>query len=466
MSKFNSDLGFEKIEEALEKKSSCVHFVGVGGVGMYSLFNLTRARGIMATGSDKKQSLFTKRLIERGEDVRVGEYLEALKKATLVVFTLAVAEDDPEILRATELGIPLCSRAEYLAYLSKGYKIKISVSGSHGKSTVSAMIYDVLNHSGQMVSAVSGAMLSSGSEPFKIGGRDYLVFEGCEYKDSFLKFSPTYSVFTNLELDHTDYFKTLDDIKSSFLSAIERAGVSFVNIDDENLKSLIPKAKSKIISYGTSKGAVYRAVNISHTGGYYSFSVERMGEAVAEIKLSVIGSFSVLNALGAFAVADYIGIEPGETAKILSSFSGIERRLQKIGERNGAPVIYDYAHHPSEIRAAYYAVREIYKGRINAVFKAHTYTRTKDLWDGFVESLMLFDRVFLSEVDGIRENEIKGINSQALANAIGNGAEALSDTEIISSLESVDGAVLIMGAAELEGIKNALYKMLDKSSMQ
>ncbi len=457
MSKFNSSQGFEKIKELLSQKDASAHFVGAGGISMYSLFNFTRLGGIKVSGSDKTRSERTEKLIKQGLDVKVPSNIEAVEHSSLLIYSLAVSESDEELRLAEELGIPTVSRAEYLGYLSLEYKTCISVSGSHGKSTVTAMLTKILTDAGLSPSALSGANLSELSEPYIFRGKDYLVFEACEYKDSFLRFSPDISAFLNLELDHTDYFKSFDDISRSFLSAMKRAKRLIVNKDDCELYSLAERSGVPFLSYGIESDADFKAVNLKNDGGRYSFSLEKDASLIAGVTLSVLGRFSVYNALAAFSAAYSLGISPDVIADSLSRFSGIERRLEILGKRkSGAPIIYDYAHHPSEIKSGISAVREFYKGNINVIFKPHTYTRTRDLFDGFAIALSLADRAFISEIDAIREDKIEGISSENLARAIGDGAKAISDEEILREIKDLDGAIIIMGAANIEEIKKKI----------
>ena len=406
------------------------------------------------SGSDKSRSERVERLINSGFDVCSPENLAGAERASLLVYSLAVAEDDKELRIAEERGIPTVSRAEYLAFLSSDYKTKISVSGSHGKSTTTAMISKIFCDAGRSPSVLSGAALSEGGEPYIKAGDDYLVFEACEYKDSFLKFSPDASVFLNLDFDHTDYFKSFDDIRRSFLAAIKRSALCVVNKDDGELFSLAAASGSPFISYGIDSDADFRAGNLKSEAGKYSFSVFYKGVKISEISLSVLGRFSVYNALAAFALSYSLGVSENIISPSLSLFPGIERRLEAIARgKNGAPVFYDYAHHPKEIESVILAVRELYRGEISVVFKAHTYSRTKDLFDGFVSALSLADRVYLSEIDAIREDAIEGVDAASLARAIGKGALALEDAEIVERLKSESGAIIIMGAANLDYIK-------------
>lgn len=459
LSKFNSSQGFEKIKDSLSKNGAAVHFVGVGGISMYSLFNFTRLGGGRVSGSDKNRSERTDKLINEGYDVKVPKNLAAVRRASLLVYSLAVSDSDEELRLGEELGIPTVSRAEYMAYLTIEYKTRISVSGSHGKSTVTSMLTKILADAKLSPSALSGANLNKGGEPYIYDNKGYLVFEACEYKDSFLKFTPDIAVFLNLELDHTDYFHSFDDIGRSFLSAMKRAKRLCVNKDDAELYSLAACSGVPCHSYGIENDAEIKAINLKSDCGRYSFSVIRGSELLANISLSVLGRFSVYNALAAFSAAYSLGISPSLIAKSLSEFSGIERRLELLYKRkNGAPVIYDYAHHPSEIKSGILATRDCYKGKINVIFKPHTYTRTRDLFDAFAISLGLADRVFISEIDAIRENKIDGITSENLARAIGDGAKALPDEEILKEIKELDGAIIIMGAANLEGVKGKIIE--------
>ncbi len=453
MSKFNSSLGFEKIDMALSEKNRRVHFVGVGGIGMYSLFLLTADAGIAVTGSDKSVSERSEKLRSLGYVVNYGHRREYAENSTLLVYSLAVDENNPELAFAAESEIPAVSRAEYLAYLMKNYKTRISVSGSHGKSTVTAMLTSIFRELGTAPTSICGASLPLSEEPYILGEDEYFIFEGCEYKDSFLEFETEMSVYTNLELDHTDYFKTLDDIKRSFVSSFDRAKISVINNDDENLVDCKKYSHSRFITYGVESASDFQAVNIKEKGGKYSFAVEYGEKIIADISLNIPGRFSVYNALAAFSAAYSVIPNSELISKAISDFSGIERRFQKIAEYNGAPVIYDYAHHPTEIASVINTAKILFSCDVNVIFKPHTYTRTHDLWDGFVDSLSLADKVFILEVDAIRENRIEGVNARCLAQAIGDKAKEVFEHEIIKELNSISGAIIVMGAGDLEYIK-------------
>ena len=272
MSKQNTFLGKEKILRILSKPEAKVHFVGVGGAGMSSLFCLTRHFGIMASGSDAKVGDFINSALAMGEEVYVGERADIARMADIVVYTLAVGDDNKEVAAAEEQGIPLVSRADYMSALAACYAKTVAVSGSHGKSTVTAMLYSILKEDLREPTVVCGAEFLTATQRIQrvgIGSLDYLVYESCEYKDSFLDFFPTVSVALNLEYDHADYFSSIDSLKQSFSSALSRASrTAIVNIDDGNLEDIISTVKSNCITFGRGERAdyVYRIQSFCERG--------------------------------------------------------------------------------------------------------------------------------------------------------------------------------------------------------
>jgi len=454
LSKFNSSEGFDKIKAVLENGKGRVHFIGVGGVGMYSVYLLTKRLGYSVSGSDSKRGSLLSALEAAGEDVYVGARETVVSECDLVVYSLAVSEGDRELSFAAERGIPAVSRANMLGAIMQEFPRSVAVSGSHGKSTVTAMLAAIYIAAGLDPSVASGAELELGGAPCRLGGAEILIAEACEYKDSFLRLSPRISVFTNLELDHTDYFHSIDDISRSFLAAMNRAERCVVNCDDPQLSAVADMAKSLVIRYAFSSDADFRGSDLTGVGGKYSFRVHFADRHSVKISLSVPGEHNAYNALAAFSAAVSDGIDARLAGEVLSSFSGIGRRFQTIAERGGAPVIYDYAHHPSEIRAAIKTAREIYGGDVNVVFRPHTATRTRDLFGAFVDALSLADRVYITELDTVREDAIDGVSSDALARAIGSRAVALSNDDALARIVSDNGALLILGAADQEYIKN------------
>ncbi len=448
----------ERILDILKNRNSSVHFVGVGGVGMYSLFHLTEKMGINASGSDRERSRFTDRLIREGRKITIGHRADSVYGVALVVYTFAVSHENPELACALESGIPLASRAEYLGAVMENYKERIGVSGTHGKSTVTAMLSEIFELAGKNPTTVLGAVIPRTDLPIKIGGNTHFIYEACEYKDAFLSFSPTAAVYTNLEFDHMDYFKSIEALEESFLKSMNMPRVCVVNADDKRLFSLIPYIKSGAVTYGESEGAEYRAAVTGEKNGYYSFKVYHNGEEISKIRMSIPGKFNVLNGLGAFALAHKMGISQSVIEEALSRFSGIERRLEKIGKYGSLNLYYDYAHHPTEIECTVNTVREITGGEVTVIFKPHTYSRTAGLMNEFARALSLADRVYLCDISAIREEAVEGITSERLASLIGASAVRIEDDNIKTVIDSRgiacgNGALVIMGAANMDGVK-------------
>ena len=457
MSKFNSKWGKDKIIKILEKGDAKIHFVGVGGVGMYSLFCLTSRLGFEVSGSDRERSRLADTLISSGANVKIGHSAQNAVGKDLLVYTLAIDEDNPEIKVAEKHVIPAVSRAEYLGALMEKYRVRIGVSGTHGKSTVTAMIDGIFSEANKNPTTLCGAALPGISLPLRGGGEEYFIYEACEYKDSFLSFSPTVSVFTNLELDHVDYLNNIEEIKDSFLKAMDLAEISVVNTDDENLCTLISKTKSKVITFGEKQKADYRFCVLGNRRGFYSFEIFRGEKSVLKTELAVAGKFNVSNAVAAAVAALECGVSTENVKVALSSFSGIERRIEKIGSYKGTPVYYDYAHHPTEIEHSIKTVKEITGGEVTVIFKPHTYSRTAGLMADFVRALSLADRVLLCEISAIREKEIPGVNSSRLAGMIGSMAKKISEENITEELSDAPcDAIIIMGAANLDTVKEKI----------
>lgn len=448
----------EEITKIIKNRASRVHFVGVGGVGMYSLFMLTRNMGLCASGSDRELSRFTEKLINMGEKVNIGHREEYVRGSNLAVYTSAVSLENPEIKFAKENGIPTVSRAEYLGAVMENYQVRIGVSGTHGKSTVTAMLSFIFEYAKKNPTTVLGAVIPKTDSPLKIGGDSYFIYEACEYKDSFLCFSPTAAVYTNLEFDHMDYFKDIESLKNSFLKSMNGAGICVINTDDSRLRSLVPSVKSETVTYGECYGSRYRAEITEESKGFYSFDVYLYEKKIAHVRLGIPGKFNVLNALGAFALAHRLGVPTEIILQALSSFSGIERRIERIGNYGKLSLYYDYAHHPTEIECTVNTLRELTGGKVYVIFKPHTYSRTKGLFDGFVKALSLADGVYLCDISAIRERAIEGVSSENLARLIGKGAVRADEEEIkakidASGIAKEDGALIIMGAANMDYLK-------------
>ncbi len=421
---------------------------------MYSLARLAMQKGARVTGSDRESSERTRALSLLGARIFIGHSAELVIGATLAVYSNAISEDNPELVRARELGIPTVSRAEYMGAMMIGYDGRIGVSGSHGKSTTVAMLDAIFTHAGSEPSVLSGSELPIG-EPLKIGGGSLMLYEACEYKDSFLKFSPTVAIGLNLELDHTDYFESLAAIKDSFKRALGRASkFAVVNGDDENFRTIIKQIRGKVITFGQGTSCDYRYSIVAFRESGFDFTLSKFGSEIGRFRLNIPGAFNVSNAVAAIVTALEYGIDVETVREGISRFRGIARRLERVGLRYTRPVYYDYAHHPTEIAASINAIKMLTHDLVTVIFKPHTYSRTASLWEDLKTALSLADHVILTPIYPAREEAIEGITSAGLAREIGARAKFSEDDEILRYLDLyTHGTIVVMGAGDMEKIK-------------
>lgn len=451
------DISYDFLRKISRDPSMTVHFVGIGGVSMYSLARLTMFRGAGVSGSDRIESERTKDLALLGARINIGHSSDNLDGANLVVFSGAISEDNPELTEAKKREICTASRAEYLGALMLDYSSRIGVSGSHGKSTTVAMLDAIFSHAGANPTVLSGADLPSG-QPFKLGSPGLMIYEGCEYKDSFLKFSPTISIGLNLELDHTDYFENLDSIKLSFIKALGRAKqFALINGDDKNLLDIIPRLKCRTVTFGSGENNDYRYSITSFVDSGFKFSLSRFGSVIGEFSLNIPGIFNISSATAAAAAALEYGIDVESVAEAISLYRGIGGRLEYIGDRFGRPVYYDYAHHPTEISASINALKMHTGQPLTVVFKPHTFSRTAAFWREFCTSLSLADYAVITDIYPAREEPIEGVTSLRLAGDIGGRAVYSTDEDVIKAVDlQTEGAIVLMGAGDFEKIKQRI----------
>ena len=458
MSIFNSDLPIEDISSILKDVKSEIYFIGILGSGMYPLAQLLSGRGYKVSGSDRNAP---KRPCVDGHGIFISRGDGTIRGAGLAVYSLAIDEGDAEILLARSLGIPLISRAQLLGALMRDYPESVSVSGSHGKSTVTALIDHILSVSGKPHTTVSGATLSSG-ERFTDGGEIFIA-EACEYKNSFLRLAPTYQLITSVELDHTDYFATVDDVRASFLLAAKRAPCTIINIDDELASGICRELKAladnsaDVITYGYSADADYRISDARRMGEITFFEINTKDKCF-RLATKLIGGFNLYNVAAAVSVADMLGVPISDIEEAISDFQSIERRLSLISRINGVPIYYDYAHHPSEISAVIDALKERHSS-LTVIFRPHTYSRTKSLWNEFITALSKANFTILLDIYPARENYIDGVSSKELAKSIKNCicANPLCAAELAVSYHT--DAIALLGAGEVDGVKSDLLKL-------
>lgn len=465
MSTKNTHFGANLITEML-KNTNSVYFIGIGGVSMSSLAHISKSRGFSVGGSDRTESEITRKLQDNGIRIFYGHDAANLTGYGAVVYTVAISDDNPEYVEAKRLGLPLISRADYLGYIMMTSNRRLGVAGMHGKSTCTSMCASVYIDAGVDPTIVSGAEYSKMGGLYRVGNGENFIFEACEYMDSFLDFNPTTAIILNVELEHVDYFKTLDRVISSYAAFAELTGENgtvIVNSDDENAMKAIRNVKGKTVTFGLLGEPDYKAVNIAVDKGYYSFDLLINGEKECGISLNVTGRHNIYNALATAAAAYTDGIGTDAIVKGLESFNGAKRRMEYKGTLNGGVVYDDYGHHPTEISATLEGAGKLcgQGGRLVCAFQPHTYSRTEALFDDFVSALGKADRVYLIPIYAAREENLNIVSSAKLASAIGDKASYVSGVEELAEIfnreTGENDTVVIMGAGNIDRV----YKMLN-----
>ncbi len=404
-------------------KIRSIHFIGIGGISMSSLAAIADNRGYRVSGSDDDgESDNVLRLKDKNICVRTPLKRENIDEFSpdAVVYTAAIHEDNPELMRVRELNIPCFTRSEFLGMLMKEYKTRIGVSGTHGKSTTTAMIYSISDAAAADATLCCGAVLPSISNAYAIGEGDGFIYEACEYTDSFLSFFPTSALILNIELDHTDYFRDLDMLISSFSKSVIPADKVFTLMDDENCqRAVIGFSGEKIFISPDNANADYYADNVESLNGRYCFDVMRHGEKLERVCMSIPGKHNMTNALFAFASSYENGIPAEFCKKGLESFMGIDRRFELVGQFRGRDVYIDYAHHPGEIRTTVATAREMNVSRLVVIFQSHTHTRTAKFVREFAQELSKCDEVLITHTYAAREAvNNTGVSAEDLAGMI------------------------------------------------
>lgn len=458
MAKKKKKGSYDLIRKLIETEGSRLHFIGIGGVSMYSLARLSVSSSLFVSGSDRERNERIDSLESLGVKIHIGHNGDNINGADLVIYSHAISEDNPELVCARQRNVPTVSRAEFLGAVMTEYKLRIGVSGTHGKSTTVAMLDTVFAYARKNHTTLSGASLVTG-EPYRLGSAELFLFEGCEYKDSFLKFSPHYLVALNLEYDHPDYFSGISQLKESFAKAFMHSDEVILNYDDPELLSVGKSLSSKkrIVTFGKSERADYKYSIIGFDPHGYRFTISHNGECIGSFEIGIMGAFNVTNAVAAAVTAIRMGIEPHDIAAALASFRGIGARLQLVGIRGGREVYRDYAHHPTEIRSTLNTLKMHLCDSVTVVFKPHTYSRTKAFFDDFRNALSIADHVVLTEVYAAREAPIPGISSARLAEEIGSKAIYCEDDEVTNTIDlSTHGVIVIMGAGNMEKITESI----------
>lgn len=446
-----------------------VYFIGIGGISMSGLASLLLKEGFKVSGSDRSESNLTKDLEAQGATIFYGQEISHITEdVELVVYTAAIKEDNPEFVYMTQNNIPSMTRAEFLGLIMKNYKVPIGISGTHGKTSTTSMISEIMLEADTDPTLNIGGVLQSIGSNTRVGATDYFVFESCEYTNSFLSFFPKISVILNVEEDHLDFFKDINDIRNSFNRYAKlhpSDGLLVVNGEIEGLDAVLRDIDCPVVTFGPDERFDYYASDISFDkAGHPKFTahVKKTGETI-EIALGMTGIHNVYNSLAAIAVVDSLGVSRDAIKKALLNCSGSKRRFEIRGSFNGVTVVDDYAHHPTEIKATLLAASKVEHNKLWCVFQPHTYTRTKAFLKEFAEVLSLADHVVLAEVYPAREKDIYGCNSSNLYEELKKlGTEvtylhSFEDIEVFLHKNCINGDLLItMGAGDIVKVADKL----------
>ena len=442
----------------LREKVKRVHFVGIGGIGMSGIAQILLEMGYEVSGSDIRENKNTTTLKSKGAKIYIGHSPENIsEEVQVVVFSSAVREDNPEIMRASQLSIPIIPRGEMLAELFK-LKEGVAVSGSHGKTTTTSMVAHILEEAGFDPTVIIGGILHRLGGNAKLGSGDLLVSEADESDGSFLKLSPVVSVVTNIDREHLDFYRDTEEIVSSFsrfISSVPFYGFSVVNGDDPLVRRAIRGTNKRVVSFGLSKGNDVMADELKVEEGSYTFAVLLQGKKLGNVRLHIPGRHNVYNALASITVALELGVDFRSIKNSLESFRNAERRMELKGYyQDVVPIYDDYGHHPTEIEAVITALREMYpERRLLMVFQPHRYSRTHFLFEEFVRVLQLPDRVFLLDIFPASEENIYGVSSERLAREC--GALMVSKEELFERITaelSDKDLLLFMGAGDITSL--------------
>ena len=445
-----------------------IHFIGIGGISMSGLAEILLEEGFTVSGSDSKESPLTKKLESEGAIIHYGQCAENISDGIdCVVYTAAINKANPELMEAVARKIPMLTRAELLGQLMKNYKTPIAVSGTHGKTTTTSMISHILLAADLDPTISVGGILKAIGGNIRVGKSETFITEACEYTNSFLHFYPKISVILNIEEDHLDFFKDLEDIRHSFhqfAALLPSDGTLIINGDIDNYQEIYEGLDCNVITYGSSDMLDYSASNITYDEkGLVAFDLIKNGKVVDHIQLSVTGDHNVSNALASIATAELLQIPMEIIKKGILSFSGTDRRFEYKGTFNGVTVVDDYAHHPTEIRATLTTAEKYPHKRLVLVFQPHTYSRTKAFLNDFADVLSMADVVVLADIYAAREKNTFGISSRDIeAKLKEKGTDVHyfpSFTEIENFLlkNCINGDLLItMGAGDIVNVGECL----------
>ncbi len=457
----------------IQKRFYKVHFVGIGGIGMSGIAELLHNLGYEVSGSDLKESENTRRLATMGCTIHYGHHADHVKGAHVAVMSSAVHPDNPEIVAARNLQIPVIPRAEMLAELMR-MKQGIAIAGSHGKTTTTSLIATILNHAELDPTIVIGGKLNSIGGNARLGEGDYLVAEADESDGSFLKLNPILAIITNIDPEHMEHFKTMDNLREAFISFANKVpfyGAAIVCLDHPEIQRILPKIQKRIVTYGVSTQADFQATNIRQEEFETIFDLTIRQVPSGEIRVRMPGRHNALNALAAIATAQELGIDLDTTKAALHAFEGIQRRFQLRHNINDILIIDDYGHHPREIEATLKAAKAGWNRRVIAVFQPHRYTRVRDLSDEFHRCFYEADKLIVTDIYPAGELPIEGVHAKNIYEGIlHHGHRDVTyipnKEEIASALASIvqpNDMVITLGAGDIWRVGEELARYLEKT---
>jgi UDP-N-acetylmuramate--alanine ligase len=397
-----------------------VHFIGVGGIGMSGLAEILRSMDFEVSGSDLREGENINRLVRMGVKFHVGHEASHVLGADVVVYSSAIAKDNPEFQGALKAGIPSITRGEMLAELMR-MKYAVAIAGSHGKTTTTSLVATVLRAAGLDPTVVVGGRMASLGSNARLGAGDLLVAEADESDGSFLRLSPTIAAITNVDPEHLDFYGNIEALKQAFVQFAERVpfyGLSVLCLDHPNVRDLLPQINRRYVTYGESRQADYVADALVFRGLETSFQVHHQGNSLGEFVVRMPGQHNVLNCLAVIAISDELAVPLDVVKEALATFRGVARRFSVVAEPRGVALVDDYGHHPVEVRVTLNAARHAYDRRVLVAFQPHRYTRTQALFQDFARAFDQADDVYVTDIYAAGERPIAGISGEALAEAI------------------------------------------------